>query len=272
MTPTLQVQSGYVAALAAAIVFDIVFPVALALIVRRRFHIAWRYFLYGALIFFLFQLITRVPAVTVIQTLIQPQLLASRALQLIWLLILVVTAGLFEEVGRYIGYRWLMRREDKTWGKALMYGLGHGGLESILLVGGLSLLTLVNLLVLPTVSLTPAQRALAEQQIAGINALPAWIPLLGAYERLWTVPIQVAFSVMVLQVFRRGTLVWLWLAILAHALVDFAAVGVTQFVTLSGMARLLVPEAILTVFGLLAVLTIWKLYEPPRAEAAPTGE
>src|SRR5689334_5926286 len=40
-----------------------------------------------------------------------------------------VTAGLFEEVGRYVGYRFFMRREPKTWSKAVMFGLGHEGLD-----------------------------------------------------------------------------------------------------------------------------------------------
>jgi acetoacetyl-CoA synthetase len=43
---------------------------------------------------------------------------------------------------------------------------------------------------------------------------------LAAFERLWTLPIQVAFSILVLQVFTRRSLVWLWLAIGGHALVD----------------------------------------------------
>ena len=38
-----------------------------------------------------------------------------------------------------------MRREDKTWSKAVMFGIGHGGLESVLLVGGLMVLTLFSL-------------------------------------------------------------------------------------------------------------------------------
>src|SRR5262245_9700280 len=104
----------------AAIVFEVLLPLALALIARRRLGVGWRYFGYGALIFFLFQLISRVPATLAIQAAIGPQLQASRTLLLAWLVIASLTAGLFEEVGRYVGYRWLMRREEKTWAKAVM--------------------------------------------------------------------------------------------------------------------------------------------------------
>src|SRR5690242_13802426 len=123
MSSAFQISSGRIAAFVVAIAFEILMPLVFALIARRRLGVGWRYFGYGALIFFLFQLISRVPLVAVIQAAITPQLQASRGLQLAWGVILVVTAGLFEEIGRYIGYRWLMRREEKTWDKAVMYGL-----------------------------------------------------------------------------------------------------------------------------------------------------
>ncbi len=280
MEAVIQVNGGWIASQAAAVLFQIAYPLVVALFVWRRLRVGWRYFLYGALIFLVFQLITRVPAVQIIQGLLGPQLAASRELLFIWIVVLALTAGLFEEVGRYVGYRWLMGKETKTWGKAVMYGLGHGGLESILLVGGLGLLTLINLIALSNMSpsaLPPDQLPLVQQQLAAINAMPPWLPLVGAFERLMTLPVQVAFSVMVLQVFTRGRLVWLWLAILAHALVDFLVVAVVTFLPLDESMRILVPEAIVAVFGLLALWVIFRLRaaeppagEPRRAEAAGT--
>jgi hypothetical protein len=79
----------------------------------------------GALIFFVFQVISRVPIVTVLGQLLASELKASTLFLYTWLAILALSAGVFEEVGRYIGYRWLMRREEKTWNKAVMYGLPH---------------------------------------------------------------------------------------------------------------------------------------------------
>src|SRR5215468_794993 len=197
---TFHLNPGWVAADIIAIAFVILYPLVLALIAHRRLKVSWKYFAYGALIFFVFQLITRVPAVLAIQAAIMPRLEASPALLYSWLAILVLTAGLFEEVGRYVAFRWLMRREEKTWNKAVMYGLGHGGLESIVLVGGLAVLSLVNILVLSSTGLSSipaAQRTQVAQQLAAIGAQPAWFPLLAAWERLWTMPIQVALSVLV---------------------------------------------------------------------------
>src|SRR5262245_30494860 len=226
MEPPFQLSAARIALTIAAILIEIVMPLALAIVVRRRLGVSWRYFGYGALIFFLFQLISRVPAVQVAQVLLAPQLRESFTLQIAWLALLALTAGLFEEIGRYVGYRWLMGREEKTWNKAVIYGLGHGGLESMVLVGGLTLIGLINLLILPSMigSLPADQRAVVEQQLAAVREQPDWLPLVGAWERLWSIVFHVAMSVVVLQVFRRS-IGWLGLAVLAHTLLNFVAVG-----------------------------------------------
>ena len=265
MSPSaVQVNPGFVASLTAAFIFSIAYPIVLAIIARKRLKVGWRYFGFGALIFFVFQIITRVPAVVILQNVLARQLQASTTFRITWLVILALTAGLFEEVGRYVGYRFLMRREEKTWNKAVMYGIGHGGLESMLLVGGMQLLTLINIFSLMYIlSVNPAilpaaQHAQVLRQFAVINAQPAWSPLLGAWERLWTLPIHIALSVIVLQVFRRNNLNWLWLAILAHAVVDFTSVIVVQILGTSLGVSLLV-EGIIAVFGLIALWIIWQL-------------
>jgi uncharacterized membrane protein YhfC len=263
---------GWVAASIFTIAFVILYPLVLAVIANRRLKVSWKYFAYGALIFFVFQLITRVPLVIVIQRAIAPQLQASTALLYTWLAILALTAGVFEEVGRYVAFRWLMRHEEKTWSKAVMYGLGHGGLESILLVGGGAILFLINIIVISSINLNSipvAQRTQVAQQLAAISAQPVWFPLLGAWERLWTIPIQVALSVLVLQVFRRNNIGWLWLAILAHAVVDGVSVGVIQVLGPGKISTSLIAEVIVAVFGIIALWIIWALRDQPVATEKP---
>jgi uncharacterized membrane protein YhfC len=270
-----QLSGAFVGGTIAAIVFEIVFPLVVAYLVGRRLGVGWRYFGYGALIFFLFQIISRVPLIQVAQGLLAPQLQSSAGLRFAWLTLAALTAGLFEEVGRYVGYRWLMKREEKTWSKAIMYGLGHGGIESMLLVAGLTALTLIQLLALArtdlsTLPITEQQRAQIAQQLAAASAQPAWLSLAGAWERVWSIAFHVAMSVVVLQVFRRGSLGWLWLAIGLHAAVDFVVAGLPMLVPLGGLAKVLVPESIIAVVGLAGLWAIWRLRDQPAAgQAAP---
>jgi uncharacterized membrane protein YhfC len=248
------------------IAFYILFPIALIIIAHSRLKVGWRYAGYGALIFFIFQIITRLPAIQVAQYFLLPTLKSSQVALWAFSFVAALTAGLFEEVGRYLGYRWFMRREEKTWDKAVMYGLGHGGLESAVAIGGLAALTLVNvyLIVSTNGAIVPtAQRALAARQIADLAAQPVWLPLLGAWERVSAITMQVALSVIVLQVFRRGSLNWLWLAIGLHTLVDFGSMVLIQVLPISGLARNVAVEGILTLMALGALWVIFALRDRP---------
>src|SRR5262249_21264112 len=106
-----------------------------------------------------------------------------------------------------------------------------------------------------------AQRAQVDQQIAAIAALPAWLPLISVWERVWSLAFHVAMSVVVLQAFRRsgGALVWVTLAVALHALVDFLGPGAGLLFGVSGMAATLLAEGIIALFGLASLVLIWRL-------------
>ena len=274
MPSTVSVHTGWLISLAITLAFAIMYPFVLAIIARSRLHIGWRYFWYGALVFAVFQIFTRVPAVTVLNNVLASQLNASAPFRFTWYAILALTAGLFEEVGRYVGYRVLMRREEKTWHKAVMYGIGHGGIESIVIVGLLGLLSLFNIVVTSTLNLnilTPSQHATVVHQFALLNAQPVWYPLLGMWERLWTLPVHIALSVMVLQVFRRKNIVWLWLAIFAHAVVDFTSVEIVQVLGASNTTSL-ITEGVIALFGIVALVIIWRLRDIPARDISSSQE
>ena len=242
--------------------FAILYPLVLVEVLRRRLGAGWKYAAFGALIFFVFQVVTRIPLVALITPRVTPLLKSSLLASVIWLLVLAITAGIFEEVGRYVGYRVLMRREQKTWEKAVLYGVGHGGLESILLVG-LSLIgTLISFFVLSSINLANlpvARRVPLLQQYAALAAQPGWLPLLGLWERLWTLPAHIALSVIVLQVFLRGQRRWLWWAVLAHALVDFSTVAIHLPFKGHPTAATLASEVVVFMFGVIALWVIWVL-------------
>ena len=276
MPSSLHIPAALAITTVVTVIFVIGYPLAAGVVVHKKLVVSWKYFWFGALVFLVFQLLTRIPMVTVLQaTVLMHLLLTSTAFTWIWLLILALSAGLFEEVGRYVGYRLFMRGEPKTWAKAVMFGLGHGGLESMVLVGGQIVLNAINTLLLLTLNvnrLPVAQRQNIVHLFADINAEPFWLPLLSAWERLWTLPLQVALAVMVLQVFRRQQIVWLFLAILFHALVDFVTGAIPQVLGHS-ITILLLVEGVVCGFGLIGVWIIWCLREPDdqaKTEAALT--
>lgn len=226
------VDARLVASFLAVIAWDVLMPVAAVLWARRRWDVPWKVVGTGALAFALSQLLTRVPAVQLAQYLLREPLKHSPALQNVWIAFLCLTAGLCEETARLVAFRSPLK-DFRRWKDAVVFGLGHGGLESAVLVGGMAVVGLVNVVVLTrmdpsTLPLGPEQleqvRA-AQQQVA---ALRWWEPLLGAYERLGAMVFQVAMSVMVLQRFVRGQRRWYWLAVGCHTAFDAVAVGVSR--------------------------------------------
>ncbi|HEY1348717.1 MAG TPA: YhfC family glutamic-type intramembrane protease [Ktedonobacteraceae bacterium] len=282
MPSTLHVSATWLTIMIVSTIIVIVCPFIFGIVARRRLAVGWKYFWFGALVFLVFQLLTRIPLVVVLQsTVLAPLLRASTAFAWIWLTLLALTAGLFEEVGRYLGYRLFMGREPKTWAKAVMFGLGHEGLESLVLVGGVQLLTLLSLALFGAVNVNdlPAdQRQAVSQLFVTINAQPGWFPLLSAWERLWSFPLQVMLSVIVLQVFLRHDLRWLFLAILLHALIDFLVLALPQAAG-SSIATTLMVEGIVCLAGLFGIWVIWRLHQlgeqpgmgGPEGQAAGEG-
>jgi len=73
--------------------------------------------------------------------------------------------------------------------------------------------------------------------------------------------------VVVLQVFRRGQLRWLAWAILGHSLVDFTAVLLQQLLG-PGLNSTLIVEAVVCVYGVIAIWIIWRLRDEPLSAPA----
>lgn len=145
--------------------------------------------------------------------------------------------------------------------------MGHGGLESVLLVGGLAVVGLVNMVVLA--NLDPATLPLSPERVAEVvkaketfAALRWWEPLLGAYERVGAMVMQVALSVLVLQRYVRGSIRWYWLAVGFHALANLVAVVVGQ------VWGPLAAEGVVTVTALvgLAIIVHFKRDDVAREE------
>jgi uncharacterized membrane protein YhfC len=222
----MQVNPILVTSLAVTVLVDILAPLALAIFLARRYRGRWRYWLYGLLVFLLSQGITRVPAMIYFQT---RTAVAEALKEPVWywsfLLFAAVTAGLFEEGGRWLAFRWLIPPAERHWRTALMLGAGHGGLESIAigLVALAGLATYLAITLLPPASLAGygAQIEAAKKQFVDLQG---WEPLLGGWERLGALVIQLALTVLVLQAFVRGPR-WWWYALGAHALVDFSTVA-----------------------------------------------
>ncbi|ABF86161.1 putative membrane protein [Myxococcus xanthus DK 1622] len=264
------VDTRLVASYAVAITFDVLMPVGMVLWARRRLGVAWKVVGWGAAAFALSQLFTRLPMVQVAQYFMRDALKTSSVLLGVWIVVLSLTAGLFEETARLWAFRKPLK-DFRRWRDAVGFGVGHGGLESALLVGGLTALGLVNVIALSkldpsTLPLKPEQVAQVVEAKATIAALDWWMPLLGAYERLGSMVVHIALSVVVLQRFIRGEVKWYWLAVGAHAFFNALTVVVGKLATAAWgpQAGAFAGEAMVTVA---ALVSLWVILYFRRVDA-----
>lgn len=253
----------------------LILPVLLGIWLVRRYKVSWILFLIGAAGFVLSQLFHIPFNHFVLDPFVAGILDQGQTTGrfLLAALLLGLSAGLFEEVTRYLFYRRM--KNTRQWDQGLMFGAGWGGVESII-VGIVSATTIANVYIYQSGlidTLVPAEQmannpeafALAAQQIAELVSSPPWMLLLGAVERVFAIVLHLSLSILVLQVFMRKRLIWLFIAIGWHTLVNAAAV----FGTLQEWDVLLI-EGIIAVAGVISFLII--RYFKPTAETAELEE
>jgi uncharacterized membrane protein YhfC len=201
------------AGLALAAATALFLPPILALLWRRRTGAPLSVWGWGALVFFLSQVVLRIPWQAPLSAWLHNRWKGHEALQLLSLLFACLTAGLFEEVGRWVGYRTLLRGE-RSLRTGVMFGLGHGGLESMLLIG-LSLAGLLVAYVLASSGKIPPGPAL-EAIRTQTGQLTFWLALAGGAERVSAIALHAGLSLIVLQAYTRGGARWVALAIGLH--------------------------------------------------------
>jgi uncharacterized membrane protein YhfC len=183
--------------------------------------------------------------------------------------VLGLTAGLCEELARYLVLRFWLKR-DRSWNAALMFGTGHGGVEAVIF-GVLAAISTFNIFVLRNVDPAqlgvPADKLAAVQtQIAAAWNVPVLYPLLGAFERVTAISTHLFLAVLVMQVFTRRSILWLWAAILWHALTDGLAVFAIS------TWGILPTEASIAVLALIGLGLMFALRQPePPAMSAAAG-
>ncbi|MCE5234530.1 MAG: YhfC family glutamic-type intramembrane protease [Clostridiaceae bacterium] len=180
---------------------------------------AWAFFL-GCLCFTVSQPLTRLPLLTALQGNVQVSVFAA-VNTLLFTALVALSAGIFEEGFRFLFKRFLLRPAAAPFSQPLLFGLGHGLTEAVIV-------------------LLPAF-------LQGYTLSDLW---LGVAERALTVILHICLTVIVFNGFQRGKRwFYLLLAVLLHGLVDFvfpalAAAGVSPLLMEGVYALSVVPVAV----------------------------
>lgn len=209
-----------------SIVSCILVPVILGIILRRRFRVSWLLFGVGSLTFIGSQVV-HLPLNNLLTKIgILPTTPEGGWAIAQMAIILGLTAGICEELARFVGYTILKKARRAEDG--LMLGLGHGGIEAMIIIGvltagGIAQLFALRGVDLLSLNLGQAQLLNIQKQLDTFNQ-PAIIGLLPLLERLMAMTLHVVLSMMVLYAFQQNKRIWVLWAILYHAVVDAIAV------------------------------------------------
>lgn len=140
-----------------------------------------------------------------------------------------LAAGIFEETGRFLAMKFLLNKEPSKALPAIAYGVGHGGVEMLLIFGvtmisNIVLSVMINTGASDTLLATAPAEALeqVQSQFEQLETATAGTFFLGIWERISALILQLGLSILVWTAVRKGGK-WLWLfpaAILLHFLVD----------------------------------------------------
>ena len=244
-------------------ILGVLIPIVLLVYFKKKYRTSIKSFLTGLAVMLLFAM--------VLEQLVHSVILGSSIgiviQENIWLYVLYgsLMAGLFEETGRFLTMRYVLKKEHGNAHNALMYGAGHGGFEmfvvlTIGMINNLIYSVMINLGQSQTLlePLDEATRGILQTAFDTLIQTPPWHFMLSPVERLAAITAQIGLSVIVWYAASgeksKGCL--LILAILLHAILD----GMAVLTAKSGIS-LIVVEAVVWLIAIgitLIARSIWK--------------
>mgnify|MGYP001953847013 CR=1 FL=1 len=170
-----------------------------------------------------------------------------------------LAAGIFEEIGRFILFTWLLKKYQ-DYRSGLSFGIGWGGIEAVVITLMLIAPNLVFALMINSATFDTAMASqLPPDQITAIkDMLLTQGPgsyLWGIPERFFAVFMQIAFSLLVLLAVVKRKFIYVFYAILIHAVIDFPAV----FYQTGHLKILWILELYIAIIGILSMFFIRRI-------------
>lgn len=210
-----------------SMIVAVLLPVALCIVVMKKTKAKLVSLVWGCGVFFVFAMILEQILHTIVLTVTGTKLTEN-----IWLYALygAAAAAVFEETGRFLAMKFGMKK-FLTKENALMYGVGHGGFEAILLVGmaqvsNLIMALMINENQLEAIlgALDDTQKAATLESLSVLWTTPDYLFFLSGVERVFAIILQISFSVFMYYGVKQAKKSLVFLTVAAHFIVDFIMV------------------------------------------------
>lgn len=232
-------------------VLGIAVPVCLAIWLMRKYRARLSTILIGAGTFIVFALVLE----SIVHQLVLkgPNGPAIMGNTLLFAVYGGLAAGVFEETGRFLSMKFLLKKEPSTALPGIAYGIGHGGAEMLIIFG----ITMISNLVVSALinaglsgilfAKVPEDAAAQLQaQLNQLQTVGAGTLLTGLWERISALVLHLGLSMLVWVAVRKGGK-WLWLfpaAVALHAIVDAGVVMLQKSVGMVPLELIVSAEAV----------------------------
>ena len=263
------VPTASIVCMTVTVVLTVAMPALLALYLKKKYDCNLKALLVGALTFMVF---ARIVEATVHQVVLKTSLGdAINGNMLFYGLYGGIMAAIFEEVGRLLVMKTALKDCYDNDKNSLMFGVGHGGMECILILGLPMISCIVYSKQINEGGLEPIYQLIKtlpeEQAMASLQSLLPLVEqaptsfLLGMIERIPALAIHMALSVLVWKTVRENRYLFFGLALLFHFLVDFLSVMVTTVTT-----SVFLIEAAIYVFAIIVVAITYFLCKKSKTD------
>lgn len=233
---------GKMIAMALELVFITALPLGFMIYLNKKRGARWMPFLIGIVFFPVFAMMLE----PLLHVLVLGSPLGSIMQEKVWVYGLYggLAAGLFEETARLIAFKIVLRNEPEPV-TALSYGLGHGGMEALLLVGTAMINNLLMGVLLLQGGQPPENLAAAAETLA---STPVIMFFWSSLERASALVLHVSNSVLVFAAVRTRRWVLFPAAILTHAGLNFLAVVSGAYLPVAATEAMILAVALLVGF------------------------
>ena len=243
MTEFAKVGSAQIGLLVLGAILMIAVPLMIAIIWTKKKKERFTTVLVGAATFLLFAAILEKPLQALLIAPTQMGLADTgisqflNARPILWALIVGLFPGVFEETGRLVAYKTVLKKR-KNRETSISHGIGHGCFEVIFIMGVAYVTYIAYAIMINTgtfgtvvdqvMSQDPDQAEALKAVASGIASFPFVNLVLGIVERIFAVLFHIGASIIVFYACKDKSRFWLYpLAILLHTAMDFVA-GLTS--------------------------------------------
>lgn len=172
-----------------------------------------------------------------------------------------LAAGLFEETGRALSMKFLMKKSLSK-ENSVMFGIGHGGAESIILIGltyisNIVIAVMINVGMLDTILSTVDEslRAQAMEQLSALWTTPFHQFYLAGIERVAAFVLQICMSYIVYRAVKQRKPGFYLLALTIHFIID------AGLILLMKVVSVYIVEAVLIAAVACLSVVVYKWYK-----------